>query len=91
MTRRKRSLIVLRLLRRKRVYLWPRLPQHGFSAKMVSHLRNYLTLAVSAPIVGLNSEERIKEMVEAVNLELTSEEIKELEEPYQPTKIVGFS
>jgi len=44
---------------------------------------------VSAPIVGLNSEERIKEMVEAVNITLTEEEIKHLEEPYVSRPIVG--
>jgi len=46
---------------------------------------------VTAPIVGLNSEERIQEMVDAVNLELTKEEIKELEEPYVPRPIAGHS
>jgi len=44
---------------------------------------------VSAPIVGLNSEERIKEMVEAVNITLTEDEIKHLEEPYTSRPIVG--
>jgi len=48
-------------------------------------------LGVTAPIVGLNSEERIKEVVEAVNLELTEAEIKELEEPYVPRPIAGHS
>jgi len=46
---------------------------------------------VSAPIVGLNSEERIKEMVEAVHIELTEEEIKNLEERYIPRSILGHS
>ena len=46
---------------------------------------------VTAPIVGLNSEERIKDMVAAVNLELTAEEIKHLEEPYVTRPIVGHS
>jgi aryl-alcohol dehydrogenase-like predicted oxidoreductase len=46
---------------------------------------------VSAPIVGLNSVERIKEMVEAVNTELTEEEIKYLEEPYVTRAVAGHS
>jgi 1-deoxyxylulose-5-phosphate synthase len=46
---------------------------------------------ISAPIVGLNSVERIKEMVEAVNVELTEEEIKHLEEPYVTRPIVGHT
>jgi aryl-alcohol dehydrogenase-like predicted oxidoreductase len=48
-------------------------------------------LAISAPIVGLSSVERIKEVVEAVNLELTEDEIKNLEEPYSPRSISGHS
>lgn len=51
----------------------------------------WLILVVTAPIVGLNSEERIKEMVEAVNFKLTDEELKSLEEPYVPRPIVGHS
>jgi aryl-alcohol dehydrogenase-like predicted oxidoreductase len=39
----------------------------------------------------LNSEERIKEMVEAVNVELSEEEIKYLEEPYVTRTIAGHS
>jgi aryl-alcohol dehydrogenase-like predicted oxidoreductase len=46
---------------------------------------------ISAPIVGLNSVERIQEMVEAVNIELTEEEIKHLEEPYVTRPIVGHT
>jgi len=48
-----------------------------------------LHLAVTAPIVGLNSAERIKEMVEAVNIELSEEDIKFLEEPYVPKAVSG--
>jgi aryl-alcohol dehydrogenase-like predicted oxidoreductase len=48
-------------------------------------------VAVTAPIVGLNSEERIKDMVAAVNLELTEDEKKYLEEPYVPRPIAGHS
>jgi aryl-alcohol dehydrogenase-like predicted oxidoreductase len=48
-------------------------------------------VVVSAPIVGLNSVERIKEMVEAVDIKLNEEEIKYLEEPYVTRPIVGHS
>lgn len=48
-------------------------------------------VVVSAPIVGLNSVERIKEMVEAVDLKLSEEEIKSLEEPYVTRPIVGHT
>ena len=42
-----------------------------------------------APIVGLNSEKRVQEAVEAVKLKLAEEEIKYLEEPYAPKRIQG--
>ncbi len=48
-------------------------------------------IAVTAPIVGLNSEDRIKDMVAAVNLKLTEDEKKYLEEPYVPRPIAGHS
>jgi hypothetical protein len=35
--------------------------------------------------------ERIKEMVEAVNTELSEEDIKYLEEPYVPRNIAGHT
>jgi aryl-alcohol dehydrogenase (NADP+) len=48
-------------------------------------------VGVTTPIVGLNSEDRIKDMIAAVNLELTEDEKKYLEEPYVPRPIAGHS
>ena len=45
----------------------------------------------TAPILGLSSEERLKEFVAAVDFELTPEEKKYLEEPYQPKPVQGFN
>ena len=42
------------------------------------------------PIVGLNSKERIDQAVEAVKLKLTEEEIKRLEENYQPKAVASL-
>ncbi|EXJ81823.1 alcohol dehydrogenase [Capronia coronata CBS 617.96] len=42
------------------------------------------------PIVGLNKKERIDEAVEAVKIKLSEEDIKYLEEPYQPKKRQGY-
>jgi aryl-alcohol dehydrogenase-like predicted oxidoreductase len=44
---------------------------------------------VTAPIVGLSSEKRILEVVEAVHIELSEDEIKHLEEPYVPKPVSG--
>ncbi|EJC97767.1 Aldo/keto reductase [Fomitiporia mediterranea MF3/22] len=46
---------------------------------------------VSAPIVGTTSMQNLKELVEAVNIKLTKEEMKYLEEPYQPLPIMGIA
>ncbi|CCH62043.1 hypothetical protein TBLA_0G00960 [Henningerozyma blattae CBS 6284] len=40
------------------------------------------------PILGLNSVERMEDAVRALNIELTEEELKYLEEPYKPKKLV---
>ncbi|KAJ8514443.1 hypothetical protein ONZ45_g8012 [Pleurotus djamor] len=44
---------------------------------------------VSAPIVGTTSLKNLEEMIDAVNIKLTEEEIKYLEEPYKPVPING--
>ncbi|KAJ7618130.1 NADP-dependent oxidoreductase domain-containing protein [Mycena polygramma] len=44
---------------------------------------------VSAPIVGTTSLANLADIVGAVHVELTAEEIKSLEEPYQPKAIFG--
>lgn len=45
--------------------------------------------SVDAPIVGLNSIARMDEMVEALSIDLTDEEVKLLEEHYIPRGIQG--
>jgi len=42
------------------------------------------------PIVGLNKPERINEAIEATKITLDEEDIKYLEEPYQPKKRQGY-
>ncbi|KAL2434027.1 Versiconal hemiacetal acetate reductase [Exophiala dermatitidis] len=42
------------------------------------------------PIVGLNKKERIDEAVEACKIKLSEEDIKFLEEPYQPKRRQGY-
>jgi len=83
----------LKLWLKSEVYQWPKLLQRGSSVKMV-YLSNHavpLTKGVSAPIVGLNSVQRIKEAVQAVDIELTEEEIKHLEGPYASRSVSGHS
>ncbi|KAJ6526682.1 NADP-dependent oxidoreductase domain-containing protein [Mycena capillaripes] len=44
---------------------------------------------VSAPIVGTTSLANLADIVGAIHVQLTEEEIKSLEEPYQPMAVVG--
>ncbi|ALB61899.1 Putative oxidoreductase [Cronobacter condimenti 1330] len=45
---------------------------------------------VVAPIIGASREEQLQELIEAVEVTLTSEEMAELETPYKPHPVVGF-
>ena len=47
--------------------------------------------AVTAPIIGATKVQHLEDAVAAVDLELTAEEIAELERPYIPHAIAGFS
>jgi aryl-alcohol dehydrogenase-like predicted oxidoreductase len=45
--------------------------------------------AVAAPIIGMNKKEYLDTAIAAIKIKLTQEEIKFLEEPYQPRAIMG--
>lgn len=45
----------------------------------------------TVPIVGLNSVQRVEEMGELRDKSLTGEEVKYLEEPYQPKPVVDHT
>ncbi|QRW09233.1 aldo/keto reductase family protein [Ceratobasidium sp. AG-Ba] len=44
---------------------------------------------VSAPIVGIMSLKNLEDIAGAINVKLTEEEVKQLEEPYKPQAIMG--
>ncbi|KAF9501764.1 Aldo/keto reductase [Pleurotus eryngii] len=46
---------------------------------------------VSAPIVGTTSLKNLEEMIDAIHIKLTEEEVKYLEEPYCPVPIAGHN
>ena len=46
--------------------------------------------AVTAPIIGASREQQFAELVKAVDVELSENEIAELETVYQPHPVVGF-
>ncbi|MEI2266550.1 aldo/keto reductase [Erwinia sp. CGal63] len=45
---------------------------------------------VTAPIIGASRSEQLADLVKAVDIELTPEEVNELESAYQPHSVVGF-
>ncbi|KAL3489924.1 Aldo/keto reductase [Aspergillus germanicus] len=63
-----------------------RLPMANIALAWVLHKDS-----VSAPIVGVSNMSRFEETIAALDVELSEEEIKYLEEPYQPRHTVGFS
>lgn len=45
---------------------------------------------VAAPIIGASREDQLEELIQAVDVTLTPEQIAELETPYQQHPVVGF-
>ena len=47
--------------------------------------------AVTSPIIGATKPHHLDDAIAALSVQLTSEEIQYLEEPYQPHPVIGFS
>ena len=47
--------------------------------------------AVSAPILGASKAYQLDDALAAMELKLTEDEVKKLEEPYEPHRVLGFS
>ncbi len=45
---------------------------------------------IAAPIVGASRQEQLDDLLGAVDLTLTPEQVEKLEAPYKPHPIVGF-
>jgi aryl-alcohol dehydrogenase-like predicted oxidoreductase len=46
---------------------------------------------VTAPIIGATKPHHLEDAVAALSVQLTPEEIRQLEEAYQPHPVIGFS
>ncbi|KAJ3926540.1 MAG: NADP-dependent oxidoreductase domain-containing protein [Lentinula lateritia] len=58
---------------------------------MVLCIRNSLNEGVTAPIIGTTSLENLDELLAAVDIKLSEDEMKYLEEAYRPRSIIGHS
>ncbi|KAF8916144.1 NADP-dependent oxidoreductase domain-containing protein [Mucidula mucida] len=47
--------------------------------------------SVTAPIIGTSSPQNLEELVSAIHIKLSEEELKYLEEPYQPLHVFGYN
>jgi 1-deoxyxylulose-5-phosphate synthase len=46
---------------------------------------------VTAPIIGASKPNHLEEAVAALNVKLTPEDLKSLEQPYEPHPVLGHS
>jgi aryl-alcohol dehydrogenase-like predicted oxidoreductase len=44
---------------------------------------------ISAPILGLSEKERVDEAIQAIDFKLSNEEIKSIDEMYQPKAVIS--
>ncbi|KAF7794642.1 hypothetical protein EIP86_005779 [Pleurotus ostreatoroseus] len=63
--------------------------KRGISMAQVSIAWVLAKDSVTAPIIGTTNLDNLKDIIAGVNVKLTEEEIKYLEEPYLPLNIVG--
>lgn len=62
----------------------------GASRGQVALAWHFVKPGVTAPIVGATKIEQLDEAIAAVDLALSPEEVKRLEEPYAPRPVAGF-
>ncbi|KAG8946841.1 hypothetical protein FRC04_011388 [Tulasnella sp. 424] len=63
--------------------------KRGISMAQVTLAWSLSKSFMTAPIVGTTSLEKLKDVVGGVNVKLTEEEIKAIDEPYRPKPILG--
>ncbi len=64
--------------------------ERGVSAAQVALAWMLTKPGIAAPIIGATKPHHIDDAVSAVELTLSAEEVKRLEEPYQPHRVSGF-
>ncbi|KAH9033318.1 Aldo/keto reductase [Lactarius hengduanensis] len=65
--------------------------KRGASMAQISLAWTLTKEVVSAPIIGTTSLDKLKDLIDAVDIKLSDAEVKYLEEPYKPTAVIGHS
>jgi 1-deoxyxylulose-5-phosphate synthase len=65
--------------------------KRGVSAAQVALAWVLQAPGMTSPIIGTTKASQLKDLVGAVDLKLTAEEVKALEEPYKPHRILGHA
>jgi len=65
--------------------------KHSVSMAQIALAWTFVKDGVSAPIVGTTSLEKLKDLIASLDVKLSEEDIKYLEEPYKPQAIFGHS
>src|ERR1051326_442465 len=65
--------------------------QRGVTAAQVACAWVLQAPGITAPIVGATKAEHLKQLIAAVDLKLTAEEVAALEKPYRPHQILGHA
>ncbi|KAJ5822834.1 hypothetical protein N7447_005174 [Penicillium robsamsonii] len=63
--------------------------QHGVSMATVAIAWSLSKPFITAPILGMSKKERVDEAVDAISLELSPEELKSIDDLYDPKKVIG--
>jgi aryl-alcohol dehydrogenase-like predicted oxidoreductase len=62
---------------------------HGVTPTQVACAWILQAPGVTAPIIGATKTHHLKQILEAVDIKLSAEEVTELEKPYRPHPIIG--
>ena len=70
--------------------VWEVAEKYGATGSQIALAWCWSKPVVSSPIVGISKPQHLEDLVRALNVRLTEEDIKYLEEEYQPKSIVGY-
>ncbi|KAI9372379.1 Aldo/keto reductase [Aspergillus egyptiacus] len=63
--------------------------ERGVSMAIVSIAWSLSKPFITAPILGMSTKERVDEAVQAISFQLSDEEIKSIDDLYEPRKVIG--